>query len=205
MVIYHGKKWTYHLKQIQDCKLIVEFPFSKSLLWTARWYVWRFQRFICNAPMCFCCYRLTFCPLVSRGIFEQQRTHHLFLESDSSLEPISHHDGQGSERLEGFGWMILRESRWWFQAIWRILVNLDHFPRDWGENKQYFCDTWIVWVVCAHKPCPSIIIAGLKIHHLHGIQRKKSIFHCHVNLSECINIAYLYSFLCRGKSCIVNV
>ena len=26
-------------------------------------------------------------------------------------------------------------SGWWFQPIWQILVKLDHFPRDPGENK----------------------------------------------------------------------
>ena len=31
----------------------------------------------------------------------------------------------------------LNYSRWWFQPIWKILVNLDHFPKVRGENKKY--------------------------------------------------------------------
>ncbi len=29
------------------------------------------------------------------------------------------------------------QSSWWFQPIWKILVKLDHFPRDRGENRKY--------------------------------------------------------------------
>ncbi len=29
------------------------------------------------------------------------------------------------------------QPSWWFQPIWKILVKLDHFPRDRGENKKY--------------------------------------------------------------------
>ena len=45
--------------------------------------------------------------------------------------------------------------RWRFQPIWRILVNLDHFPKDRGENKQYL------------KPPPRYIV-GTKQTHLMG-------------------------------------
>ena len=106
MVIYHGKEWKYHLKQIQDCKRIVEFPFSKSLLRTARWYVWRLQRCFCNAPMCFCCYRLTFCPLVSRGSSLNNNGRTICFLSQIHLWSREHHDGQGSwQGLRGLvGW-----------------------------------------------------------------------------------------------------
>ena len=30
------------------------------------------------------------------------------------------------------------KTSWWFQPIWKILVKLDHFPRDRGETKKYF-------------------------------------------------------------------
>ncbi len=29
-------------------------------------------------------------------------------------------------------------TKWWFQPIWKILVKLDHFPRDRGENQKYW-------------------------------------------------------------------
>ena len=29
------------------------------------------------------------------------------------------------------------ETSWWFQPIFKILVKLDHFPKDRGENKKY--------------------------------------------------------------------
>ena len=30
------------------------------------------------------------------------------------------------------------QTSWWFQAIWKIIVKLDHFPKVWAENKNIF-------------------------------------------------------------------
>ena len=41
-------------------------------------------------------------------------------------------------------------SSWWFQPIWKILVNLAHFCRDRGENKNYLsCHHPVIsWQFC---------------------------------------------------------
>ena len=36
-------------------------------------------------------------------------------------------------RPDGKVWLEV----WWFQPLWKIVVKLDHFPKDRGENKKY--------------------------------------------------------------------
>ena len=43
-------------------------------------------------------------------------------------------------------------STWWFQPIWKILVKLDHFPRDRGENKKLFETTSQMLFLFVWKP-----------------------------------------------------
>ena len=62
-------------------------------------------------------------------------------------------------------------SGWWFQPIWKILVNMGIFPNFWGENKKYLkppprnlldyfgklsgCSCVVFWVPILHWTAPS--------------------------------------------------
>ncbi len=55
-------------------------------------------------------------------------------------------------------------ARWWFQPIWKILVKLDHLPRDRGENNKYLSCHHLEWLVVSHCTHQAIqVVEGLPL------------------------------------------
>jgi len=57
---------------------------------------------------------------------------------------------------------------WWFQPIWKILVKLDHLPRDRVENKKYLSCHHLATNcnLCKAKKPPSVRTPGPSDDHL---------------------------------------
>ena len=66
------------------------------------------------------------------------------LISKSPRSRITLQCGREAHRSLGLQRQIV--SSWWFQPNWKILVKLDHFPRDRGEHeKQLSCHHLGIW------------------------------------------------------------
>ena len=66
------------------------------------------------------------------------RTYHLSFSNDPNYGEAIH---------------ILTFTSWWFQPISKILVKLDHLPRDRDENKKYLSCHHLVYITPTHHPC----------------------------------------------------
>ena len=82
------------------------------------------------------------------------------------------------------------QSGWWFQPIWKILVQLDHFPKVWGEHKN-------VW---NHHPA----IAGkspFSIGNTSSIQVHFSVSHVSLPEGICFKSGSGFTFWCSSNFC----
>ena len=57
-----------------------------------------------------------------------------FFSSDSSAHWVSGISLNFRENMSAFKTI----ASWWFQPIWNIWVKMGIFPKDRGENKEYF-------------------------------------------------------------------
>ena len=81
-------------------------------------------------------------------LYGQSRWHNLFAEDVFSIYIMMSVELSNKvitktwpQEASNGGWIMMNNTRWWFQPIRKILVKLDHFPRDPGENKQYLKQT----------------------------------------------------------------
>ena len=73
------------------------------------------------------------CPLKTGDHFKRQKEMIVFQPSSCRAKHVTF---RGSVMVTD--WILpIKNYSWWFQPIWKILVNLDHFPK-WGWEKKIF-------------------------------------------------------------------